>query len=88
MSNDMTAGEQRLRDNGHHGLGRLLREFPWIHLGLGLLGNLLFFVGSVLFFWEGTKIAGVWLFVFGSLGMLVGSIGQLLVKIEERAPTR
>lgn len=84
MVTSATRGEERLREAGHHGLGRALREFPWIHLGLGLLGNLLFFVGSVLFFWEGTKTAGVWLFVLGSLGMLVGSIGQLLVKIEER----
>lgn len=64
-------------------LGTTLRNFPWVHLGLGLLGNLMFFVGSVCFFYpEPVKTVGVWLFVVGSFLMLVGSVGQLLVKIE------
>ncbi|MGY1855778.1 YrhK family protein [Modestobacter sp. SYSU DS0290] len=65
-------------------IGELLSDFPWVHLGLGLVGNTAFFVGSVLFFWESTKTVGIWLFVIGSLGMLTGSVGELVVKVEKR----
>ncbi len=65
-------------------LGAVLGDFPWVHLGLRLFGNTLFVVGSVLFFWESTKTLGVWLFVFGSSGMLLGSVGELLVRIEKK----
>lgn len=65
-------------------IGTALREFPWAHLGLGLFGNTLFVVGSVLFFWASTKTLAIWLFVFGSLGMLLGSVGELLVRVEKR----
>ena len=65
-------------------IGTALREFPWVHLGLGLFGNTLFVVGSVMFFWTSTKNVAIWLFVFGSLGMLLGSVGELLVRMEKR----
>lgn len=56
-------------------------EYRWIHLLLGLLGNLLFFVGSVLFLFDGLlQAVGVWGFVAGSFLMLVGSSGEALVK--------
>ncbi|QNN55187.1 YrhK family protein [Nocardioides mesophilus] len=44
---------------------------------------MLFVVGSVMFFWEGVKTAAIWLFVLGSLGMLIGSLGELLVRVEK-----
>ncbi|MDN5764719.1 MAG: YrhK family protein [Humibacillus sp.] len=73
---------------GHGGeqrwIGAALRDFPWVHLGLGLFGNTLFVIGSVMFFWSSTKTLAIWLFVFGSLGMLLGSAGELLVRIEKR----
>ncbi|MGH3444489.1 MAG: YrhK family protein, partial [Nocardioidaceae bacterium] len=56
-------------------LGSFLREFPWIHLFIGLSGNLLFFVGSIMFFSKRLETGAIWLFVIGSLGMLVGSLG-------------
>lgn len=57
--------------------------FPWVHLGIGLVGGLTFFVGSIFFLWEGAlQLAGVWLFIIGSFGMVLGSLGQTLVKIE------
>lgn len=65
-------------------LGVLLRDFPWIHLAIGLLGNTLFFAGSVMFFWETVKTVAIWFFVVGSFGMLTGSVGELLVRIEKR----
>jgi len=64
--------------------GAALHDFPWVHLGLGLGGNTLFFVGSIMFFFESVKTLAIWLFVIGSLGMLLASIGELLVRIERR----
>lgn len=77
-------GQQPTTRTRRRGLGAVLSDFPWVHLGLGLFGNTLFVVGSVLFFWESTKTLGVWLFVFGSSGMLLGSVGELLVRIEKK----
>lgn len=65
-------------------MGTALRDFPWVHLGLGLVGNTLFVIGSVMFFWSSVKTLAIWLFVFGSLGMFLGSVGELLVRIEKR----
>lgn len=65
-------------------IGTALRDFPWVHLGLGLMGNTFFLVGSVLFFWESVKTLAIWFFVLGSLGMLLGSVGELLVRVEKR----
>lgn len=65
-------------------IGTALRDFPWVHLGLGLMGNTLFVIGSVMFFWESVKILAIWFFVLGSLGMLLGSVGELLVRVEKR----
>lgn len=59
----------------------LFQECEWVHLALGLLGNVLFFGGSVLFLFEGqAQTYGVWAFVIGSFLMLVGSIGEAVVK--------
>ncbi len=60
-------------------LQELVHDFPWVHTGLGLVGNASFVVGSVLFLWESTKTVGVWLFIVGSVGMLLGSIGDAAV---------
>ncbi len=76
---DSTTGEAERR-----WVGTALRDFPWVHLGLGLAGNSMFVAGSVMFFWSSVKTLAIWLFVFGSLGMLLGSVGELLVRIEKR----
>lgn len=65
-------------------LGPFLRDFPWLHLTLGLVGNLLFVIGSVLFFFQQLETGAIWLFVLGSTGMLTGSLGELFVRIEKR----
>ncbi len=63
----------------------LVQEFGWIHTGLGLFGNFTFLAGSVLFLpaFEHLKSFGVWLFILGAIFMLVGALGDLLVKIYE-----
>jgi hypothetical protein len=64
-------------------LGTALHDFPWIHLSTGLVGNLLFVIGSVMFFWPSAKQLAIWLFVLGSVGMFLGSVGELLVRVEK-----
>ena len=66
-------------------LKTLVRDYEWIHVSLGLFGNLCFFVGSVLFLpaLEPWKLTGVWLFIVGSFCMLVGAVGRALVDLWE-----
>lgn len=78
------AGSQQGPRTRHRWLGTVLREFPWVHLGIGLVGNATFFVGSIMFFSQSLKTVAIWLFVLGSLGMLIGSLGELFVRIEKR----
>jgi len=71
-----------------HPLLIFFREFSWIHIGLGLTGNLSFFVGSIFFLWKSMQTIGVWLFIIGSFGMLIGSFGSLMVALEKYAQKR
>lgn len=57
--------------------------FHWVHTWLGLVGNIAFLVGSVFFLFESLKLAGIWLFIVGALGMLLGSIGDAVARVEE-----
>lgn len=64
----------------------LVQDYGWIHLTIGLTGNTLFFVGSVLFLpgFDHLDPIPTWLFIVGSLLMLLGALGQLLVSIHEK----
>ena len=61
---------------------RFVEEFHWFHTALGLVGNVAFLVGSVFFLWEAMKTAGVWLFIVGALGMMLGAIGDAVAEME------
>jgi hypothetical protein len=69
-----------------HGLIKtIVQDYGWIHLSLGLAGNLMFVIGSVLFLprfgaWQTTD---VWLFIIGSALMMVRALGNLLVSLYE-----
>ncbi|MEQ8349577.1 MAG: YrhK family protein [Sneathiellaceae bacterium] len=58
-------------------LHTLVHRYEAVHTALGILGNLLFVIGSVLFFepFEDLRTLGVSLFVAGSCLMLVGALG-------------
>jgi hypothetical protein len=61
----------------------IVQDFGWIHHSIGLFGNINFFLGSILFLkqLEEYKMTGVWMFIVGSFGMMIGAIGRLLVDI-------
>jgi predicted permease len=67
----------------HGRLSEFMSDFPLLHLGLGLVGNISFVAGSIMFFYDSLKMPAIWLFTIGSSGMLIGSLGQLFVKIVE-----
>jgi len=66
-----------------YGLRILVKEYGWVHLSLGLVGNLTFFIGSILFLptFDPYKPLGAWLFIIGSFLMLIGAAGRLLVDV-------
>ncbi|GAA5055415.1 hypothetical protein GCM10023208_19270 [Erythrobacter westpacificensis] len=61
----------------------IVADFGWIHRALGLIGNFAFLAGSVLFLpqFEQWKTIGVWLFIVGAALMLVGALGEFLVRL-------
>jgi len=63
-------------------MSALLREYEWVHRGLGILGHFCFFVGSLFFLWESLKLAGIWLFIVGAGGMLIDRACSLIVRYE------
>lgn len=62
-----------------------VKRFQGIHISIGLLGNAAFFAGSIFFLYEQRelKLIGAWLFIIGSFGMLLGSLGRAVLKFEE-----
>lgn len=69
-------------------LRAFVKDYEWIHILIGLFGNFLFFVGSVFFLWSSWQAAGVWLFIVGSFAMLLGSMGEALIRWERRIQKR
>ncbi len=65
---------------------RFLQEYEWVHISIGVIGNATFFVGSILFMpqYHPWMTIGVWLFITGSLLMLVGALGSGLKRIWAR----
>ncbi len=66
------------RTGGTAIIRRLVTEFEYIHTALGIGGNVLFVVGSILFFERFSEYhtLAVWCFVVGSALMLVGAVGS------------
>lgn len=66
-------------------LKKIVNEYEWFHTWLGVTGNVLFVIGSVLFLSESTKHLGTWLFIVGSSLMFVGSTGSALVRLYDES---
>lgn len=68
------------------GLELAVREYRHCHLAIGVVGNTLFLIGSVLFFkiFETWQTFAVWLFVIGSALMLLGALGEVAKAIYEK----
>jgi hypothetical protein len=72
----------------------LVQDYEHIHTTIGITGNLLFVVGSVLFYkdFDQYYTLAVTMFVVGSTFMLIGSVGSGLRRMaqrrEERSPAR
>lgn len=75
---------RRQNRTGHALLRAFIHEYQWVHIVLGLFGNTSFVVGSVFFLYASLKLPAIWLFIVGSAGMLIGSIGNAVVTYEER----
>jgi len=52
--------------------------YSWIHTSIGLIGNIYFVIGSVMFMSPAWKQTAVWFFLTGSSGMLIGTLGNAL----------
>ncbi|MGB3828746.1 MAG: YrhK family protein [Ornithinimicrobium sp.] len=63
----------------------LVEDYEYIHTGLGLIGNLMFVVGSVFFYkaFEQYYTLAVSLFVVGSAFMFIGALGSALRRLWE-----
>lgn len=61
----------------------LVQDYGWIHTSIGAIGNFIFFIGSIFFLpqFKSMLVVGVWLFITGSLLMMMGAIGEFFVKI-------
>lgn len=68
-----------------HALHALVRRYDWVHTSLGIFGNVVFLIGSICFLFESSKTVGVWLFIAGATGMLIGSVGQAILESNGRA---
>ena len=67
---------------------RFVCTYPWVHLTLGLLGNVLFVAGSVSLLLD-ARLIGTYLFLCGSIGMLIGRLGELFrLELDRRLRVR
>ena len=57
-------------------LAAFVRRYPYVHQGIGLLGNALFITGSVLFLVQRQPV-GVVAFLSGSICMFIGNIWHI-----------
>ena len=55
---------------------RFLRDYEWLHITVGVIGNATFFIGSIFFLpvYSDLMTVGVWLFITGSFLMLLGAL--------------
>lgn len=62
----------------------LHHRYEWIHIANDAVISLWFLVGSVFFFYASLQHLGTWLFVLGSLQMLMGPVIRTMNKLHVR----
>lgn len=72
-------GKTRIKHKSWHAFRAFVDRYGWIHTGIGLIGNVAFLAGSILFLLS-IKPLSIYLFITGSTGMLIGSIGSAIVQ--------
>ena len=65
-------------------IARHAHDLPWVHLVIGLIGNLFFVLGSFMFLEPSTTRLGTWFFIIASWGLLIGVLGEILTRYEAR----
>jgi hypothetical protein len=53
-------------------------------MAVGAFGNATFVVGSVMFLFASLHTSGVYFFIIGSFGMLLGSGGEAIMRYEQQ----
>jgi hypothetical protein len=61
----------------------LVKDYEWLHTCIGIFGGISFFVGSIMFLSPVWITLGTWLFILGSLGMLIDSSCKAFIKMEK-----
>lgn len=69
----------------HKTLSACIKRYKWIQITVGIVGNLFWLVGSILFL-QDIDSAG-WFFLIGTTGMLINSIGNLIAETESNGTT-
>lgn len=62
---------------------KLVKDYEWLHTCIGIFGGISFFVGSIMFLSPVWITLGTWLFILGSLGMLIDSSCKAFIKMEK-----
>ncbi len=62
----------------------LVKKYNWVHNTIGVIGGILFVIGSALFLADRSTAAGI-LFIAGSSGMLLGNVGQMIADYQWEA---
>jgi hypothetical protein len=66
---------------------KFVKEYEWVHTSIGIIGNICFVTGSVLFLSKSSGLP-VYFFIAGSTGMLVGAVGSAIIGLERVRETR
>ncbi|WP_433787835.1 YrhK family protein [Actinomycetospora sp. CA-101289] len=65
-------------------IARHAHDLPWVHLVIGLVGNLFFVLGSIMFLYPASTRLGTWFFIIASWGLLIGVLGEIATRYEAR----
>jgi YrhK-like protein len=65
-------------------ISRHAHDMPWVHLVIGLIGNLFFVLGSIMFLYPASTRLGTWFFIVASWGLLIGVRGEIATRYETR----